>query len=126
MRSHIGAGLLIGLIGSVPVAAGAGEAAVLDATARANPDGTYAISATIAHADTGWEHYANKWEVVGPNGQVLDTRTLFHPHVGEQPFTRSLARVEIPIGVTEVIIRAYDSVHEDGPRTFTLKLPPRK
>ena len=126
MRSYIRAGLIFAICAVVPTSLVAGEAAVLDATARANPDGTYAISATIAHADTGWEHYANKWEVVGPNGQVIDTRTLFHPHVGEQPFTRSLARVVIPIGVTEVTIRAYDSVHEDGPRTFTLKLPPRK
>lgn len=127
MRSHrvlslfLFASLMMGASQSL-----AGEASVLDATARANPDGTYAITATVAHRDEGWSHYANKWDVLAPNGNLIATRTLYHPHVNEQPFTRSLARVEVPIGLSEVIIRAGDSKHGDGTRTFTLKLPPRK
>lgn len=106
--------------------ASAGDAAVLDVTVRANDDGTYAFTATLAHHDEGWSHYATKWEVLGPQGKVLGTRELFHPHVGEQTFTRSLGRVEVPIGVTEVTVRAYDNVHGAGTRTFTVELPPRK
>lgn len=116
------AGLMVWTVTSV----NAGPTSVLDARATANADGTYSLSATLTHRDEGWNHYANKWEVVTPEGQVLGTRTLFHPHVDEQPFTRSLARVEVPIGVTEVIIRGYDNVHGAGERTFTVKLPPRR
>ena len=47
-------------------------------------------------ADSGWDHYANRWEVLEPEGQVIATRTLLHPHVDEQPFTRSLSGIHIP------------------------------
>ena len=43
-------------------------------------------------------------------GDVLGTRELAHPHVDEQPFTRSLTGVVIPEGVTTVEIAARDSV----------------
>ena len=104
----------------------AGEASVLDATAVANSNGTYTISATIAHADTGWKHYADKFEVLASDGAVLGTRVLYHPHVDEQPFTRSLGNVRVPAGVTSVIVRAADNVHKAGKKTFTVKLPGRK
>ena len=42
---------------------------------------------TVQHADTGWDHYADAWEVLAPDGTVLGTRTLLHPHTDEQPFT---------------------------------------
>ncbi|MEL0114373.1 MAG: hypothetical protein VW835_21805, partial [Rickettsiales bacterium] len=60
------------------------------------------------------KHYANKWDVVAPDGTVLGTRTLYHPHVEEQPFTRSLYGVRIPDGVTSVIVRAHDLEHGYG------------
>ena len=127
MRSHIFKSILLGAAMAVTATSViAGATSVLDARATANADGTYSFSATLAHRDEGWKHYADKWEVVTPEGKVLGTRTLFHPHVDEQPFTRSLARVEVPIGVIEVIIRGYDNVHGAGDRTFTVKLPPRR
>ncbi len=104
----------------------AGEPSVLDATATANANGTYVISATIFHKDEGWKHYANKFDVLGEDGSVLATRTLYHPHVDEQPFTRTISNVAVPVGTTTVTIRAHDSVHGNGSRTFTLKLPRRK
>jgi len=104
----------------------AGEPAVLDATVIANPKGTYAVSATIFHKDEGWSHYADKFDVLTPTGKVIATRVLFHPHVDEQPFTRSIANVQVPVGITEVVVRAHDLVHGDGKRTFTVKLPRRK
>jgi hypothetical protein len=85
---------LVGLILATFMANGAATAdgvAVIDATVTANPDGTYAFSATLKHGDTGWDHYADKFEVLGPGGKVLGTRVLYHPHVNEQPFTRSLS-----------------------------------
>lgn len=104
----------------------ADQPAVLDVTASANPDGTYALHATVTHRDEGWKHYVDKWEVVTPDGRVVATRQLYHPHVDEQPFTRSLSRVEVPIGTTEVTVRAFCNQTGVGARTFTVQLPPRK
>lgn len=127
MRSHVMPAALAALSLLIPASLAADEPAVLDATARANADGTYAFNVTVSHRDEGWSHYADKWEVLGgPDNRVLGTRTLYHPHVDEQPFTRSLGRVEIPIGVTEVTIRAYCNTTGVGARTFTVTLPPRK
>jgi hypothetical protein len=77
----------------------------------------------VLHKDEGWKHYANKWDVVAPDDSVLGTRTLYHPHVNEQPFTRSLSGVKIPTGIDRVTIRAHDSVHEYGGKVVTVELP---
>jgi hypothetical protein len=61
---------------------------------------------TLSHPDTGWDHYADGWEVLDAAGNRLGYRELFHPHEEEQPFTRSLSNVMIPDGTTEVFIRA--------------------
>jgi hypothetical protein len=71
--------------------AGAGEADVVAATLTPVGDGAWRVEVTVQHADSGWDHYADAWEVVAPDGAVLGTRTLLHPHVDEQPFTRSLS-----------------------------------
>ena len=97
-----------------PLAALAGEADVLDATARCTVERMCDFSVTVRHADSGWDHYANQWEVLAPDGSVLGTRLLLHPHENEQPFTRSLGRVSIPAGVRSVRIRAHDLVHGTG------------
>jgi len=66
---------------------------------------------TLKHADSGWDHYADGWRVVTPDGEVLGHRTLHHPHVNEQPFTRSLSGIMIPEGLTDVVVEAHDKVH---------------
>lgn len=101
----------------------AGEADVLAVQVRRTGSRTFTFSATLKHADEGWDHYADAWEVLGPEGKVLATRVLYHPHVEEQPFTRSLAGVEIPEGLKEVTVRAHDSGHGYGGRTQTVQLP---
>ena len=101
----------------------AGEADVTKVDIKKTGDLTYFFKVTVRHADEGWDHYANKWDVVAPDGTVLGTRTLYHPHVDEQPFTRSLSDVKIPASITEVTVRAHDSVHEYGGKTMTVKVP---
>lgn len=86
-----------------------GCADVVEAVVEPVGDG-FRVSATVLSADTGWEKYADAWEVRAPDGTVLGTRELAHPHVDEQPFTRSLANVDIPETVTSVEIAARDSV----------------
>ena len=77
---------------------------------------------TLKHADTGWDHYADAWRVVTKDGEELGKRTLFHPHVDEQPFTRSLGDVKIPAGTGEVYIEAHDKVHGWSKQKFKVKL----
>lgn len=76
---------------------------------------------TVAHDDEGRDHYADAWRVVGPDGEVYGMRVVAHPHVDEQPFTRSLSGVSIPEGVSEVTVDAKDNVDGWGePATFSL------
>ena len=101
----------------------AGEADVVGVEVTPSGDGLYRFDVTVRHADTGWDHYADAWDVVAPDGSVLGTRTLLHPHENEQPFTRSLSDVAIPAGITEVTVRAHDSVDGYGGEEMTLVLP---
>ncbi len=103
------------LLGAIATHANAGEADIIAATAT-NTGGTqWQISATVRHADTGDEHYADAFEVLGPDGAVLEggKRVLWHPHVHEQPFTRSHT-MTIPAGITRITVRAVDNVHGTG------------
>jgi hypothetical protein len=101
----------------------AGEADVENATATLTGKNTFRFDVTIRHADEGWQHYADRWDVVAPDGTVLGTRTLYHPHVDEQPFTRSLSGVKISDSIKEITVRAHDSLHGYGGRTMTVALP---
>ena len=101
----------------------AGEADVVRAEAVSQGDGTWRFMVSVRHGDTGWDHYANKWDVVGPDGAVLGTRVLLHPHETEQPFTRSLGGVKIPAQITQVTLRAHDSQHGYGGGEVTVVLP---
>ena len=107
----------------ISTAAYAGEADVIDVTVRRTADDTYNFAVTVRHSDEGWKHYANKWDVTAPDGTVLGTRILAHPHVDEQPFTRSLSGVKIPENIDKVTVRAHDLVHEYGGKTVTVTVP---
>jgi hypothetical protein len=101
-----------------------GCADVVDAEIDASGD-TYRVTATILSADTGWDRYADAWEVRAPDGTVLDTRILAHPHVDEQPFSRSLSDVDIPAAVKNVEIAARDSVVGFCGETVIVAVPGR-
>jgi hypothetical protein len=95
---------------------------ILAATAR-NDGATWSFDVTLAHPDTGWDHYADAWEVLAPDGTSLGIRELAHPHVDEQPFTRSLSGVAIPEGLDHVLIRARCLVDGWGEARFRVDLP---
>jgi hypothetical protein len=99
----------------------AGLADVLSATADCSSS-VCTFSVTVQHTDEGWNHYADAWEVVAPDGRVLATRVLEHPHVQEQPFTRELRGVAVPSEIKSVRIRARDSVHGFGGREVVVQL----
>ena len=107
---------------AVAPAVTASETDVVDVKVAKSSSG-YRFDVTLSHADTGWDHYAKEWEVVGPDGAVLGTRVLAHPHVNEQPFTRSLSGVEIGDGVKQVTVRAVDNLGVAGGATLKVDLP---
>ncbi len=82
---------------------------------------TFAV--TLEHADTGWDHYANQWDVMTLDDKLLGTRVLYHPHENEQPFTRSLSGVTIPQGVSQVKVRARDKLHGYSSQEFLVDIP---
>ena len=106
-----------------------GMADVMFVKAMQAKDGTWTFSVTVQHPDTGWEDYADGWDVVTPDGKVLKvnpddpfTRLLLHPHVNEQPFTRSQSRIRIPDGVNQVTVRAHSLVRGFGGREVVVDL----
>lgn len=101
----------------------AGEVDVVHVEVIKDGDRSFRFDVTLSHQDTGWKHYADKWEILGPDGSILGTRKLLHPHVDEQPFTRSLSGVKIPENITEVSVRGHDSVHEYGGTVIKKKVP---
>ncbi len=121
--------MLLSLSGTVVLALGltsswvhAGKPEVVTAQAECNPQRVCTVRVTLQHDDTGWDHYANQWQVLSPQGQVLATRTLHHPHVDEQPFTRSLSGVRIPVSIKTLLVRASDSVHGVAEQDYVLTL----
>lgn len=106
----------------VPMPAHAGEADVVAARHTKAADGTYRFDVTVRHADDGWEHYADRWQVIGSDGTVFGERVLAHPHDNEQPFTRSQSGIVVPEGVSTVTIRAHDKVHGWGGAELSVEL----
>lgn len=108
---------------------GEGNADVTYVKAVQAADGTWTFHVTVSHPDTGWEDYADGWDVITPEGTVLKpdpespfTRLLLHPHVDEQPFTRSQSSIAIPEDMTQVRVRAHDLVDGYGGREVIVDL----
>lgn len=101
----------------------AGEADVVAVEARPEGRGLWRFDVSVRHDGTGWEHFANRWDVLAPDGTVLTSRFLMHPHETEQPFTRSVHGVAVPTGIDRVTVRAHCTVHEYGGAEMTVDLP---
>ncbi len=117
--------LVIGLLVLFSAQVFAGDVEILSANFSQNSNQAWSVDVTLLHDDTGWEHYADAWRVVDEKNKILGTRTLYHPHVGEQPFTRSLS-VTIPDSMTTVFIEAHDKVHGWSPQRLKVDLSKAK
>ena len=106
-----------------------GNADVLHVRAVQASDERWTFYVTVEHPDTGWEDYADGWDVLTPDGEVIKpdpdspfTRLLLHPHENEQPFTRSQSGIVVPVGVSRVLVRAHDLVDGYGGREVWVDL----
>ena len=103
--------------------AAAQEPVIQKVLASQSDDGTWRFDVTILHPDEGWTHYADGWRILDMDGNELGMRVLYHPHVDEQPFTRSLPGVEIPDGTTQVQVQARDNPGGWNSGTTVVTLP---
>ncbi len=108
--------ILIGML--VPGLVSAGQVEIINVEVACSSSCTFSV--TLKHADEGWDHYANQWDVMTMDGRLLKSRVLYHPHVDEQPFTRSLSGVKIPAGTTRVKVRAKDLKHGYSLQEYTI------
>ncbi len=79
--------------------------------------GDYSLSVTIASPDTGCNQYADWWEAISPDGNLLYRRILAHSHVDEQPFTRSGGPLSVQPD-DEFLVRAHMSNGSYGGRVM--------
>lgn len=110
----------LAVLAASPATAGQVVIEKVKVTARGGESFRFAV--TLRHDDEGWEHYADLWQVLDPDGAVLGERVLAHPHVDEQPFTRS-ATITVPEGTEKVTIRARDTVHGWAKATSEVVVP---
>jgi len=106
-----------------------GNADVLYVKAVEERSGNWTFMVTVSHPDKGWDDYADGWDIVLPDETVIKadesspfTRLLLHPHVGEQPFSRSQSGLSIPTDIRLLKVRAHDLAAGFGGREVTVDL----
>ncbi len=68
--------------------------------------GGYTLAVEIASPDKDCSQYADWWEVIDEEGQLLYRRVLAHSHTEEQPFTRTGGPVPVEPDTT-IWVRAH-------------------
>jgi hypothetical protein len=117
--------MVLAALSAAPRTSVADDVEIVHASFRHGGGGSWSVDVTLRHADTGWDHYADAWRIVAADGSVLGTRTLYHPHENEQPFTRNLGGVKIPEGASMVYVEAHDKVHGWSPQRLQVDLGTR-
>ena len=70
-------------------------ATVTEVEVTAGEPGAYSFAVTLQSPDTGCDRYANWWEVLDRDGNLIYRRILAHSHVEEQPFRRTGGAVAV-------------------------------
>ena len=126
-RAHDFRTLIAAVLMLTACAAVAGEADVIAVDVRASGPQVFHFDVTVRSKDTGWDYYAERFEVVAPDGAVLGTRVLLHPHETEQPFTRELDGVRVAPSIGQVTVRAWmkrgKQTKAAGGATMQVKVP---
>ncbi|WP_328185911.1 hypothetical protein [Marinobacter sp. OP 3.4] len=98
---------------------------VIDVQVTSTGENRYRFEVTLSSPYDTPERYADAFRVKTVEGQTLGVRELLHHHANEQPFTRSLNNVEIPPGITDVIVEGRDQDHGYGGAVRRVAVPDR-
>jgi hypothetical protein len=98
---------------------------VTGVVASLDASGTFSFDVTMSSPYDTPARYADGWRVVGADGTVYGVRVLTHDHANEQPFTRSLGNVEIPLSIVSVYIEGRDLANGWGGEPYPVQLPGR-
>lgn len=123
----LAAGVLCGALLAAVVQAGEADVLAVEVSCEPSPEdrpeSICQFSVTVQHEDTGWEHYANRYDLLDVEGNLIAPRILRHPHVDEQPVRRGIRGLAIPHSVKRIKVRANDSVHSLGGAEVTVDVP---
>lgn len=120
--TRTGIALLAGTVALSTTPAWAGSADVIGVRTTRRAAGLYDFAVKVRSTDTGWKRYADRLEAVGPDGAVIATRILDHPHDDEQPFTRDISGVRID-GTAKIVIRVHFKPSGFDGATVAVTLP---
>lgn len=115
--------VLAALIFTITASSAFADNAIVQNVKVTKSSGSFTFNVTVFHTDKGWDDYVDIWRIKDEQGNVLGERTLAHPHVNEQPFTRSLSGVNIPAGVTKVFVEAHDTINGWNPDAKAVNIP---
>ena len=80
---------------------------------------------TIASPYDSPQRYADAFRILSLAGHSFGERKVLHDHANEQPFTRDLYGVSIPLGVRMVVVQARDQKYGYGGKVQQVLLPGR-
>ncbi|MHB1198526.1 MAG: hypothetical protein ACYCZ6_03010 [Polaromonas sp.] len=114
-------------VGSAPPPAAAGQqfADIVAVKVQPRSAGKFDFDVTVSSPYDSAQRYADAFRVMGKDGKVYGERTLLHDHATEQPFTRDLYGVSIPLAVKNVVVQARDQKYGYGGKTVEVTLPGR-
>ena len=82
------------------------RADIVDVAQVGGEEGNYTLRVGIKSTETGCQQYADWWEILSADGNLVHRRVLGHPHRTEQPFRRDGVNIEIQKD-TVIYIRAH-------------------
>ncbi|MEO7338541.1 MAG: hypothetical protein ABIV63_18355 [Caldimonas sp.] len=98
---------------------------VLAAKVRAVGKDVFDFDVTVSSPYDSARRYADGLRARSSEGRVYGERKLVHDHASEQPFTRDMYGVKVPVGITSVVIEARDQKYGYGGKTVVVVLPGR-
>lgn len=98
---------------------------VVDVKVAARGENHFDFDVTISSPYDTLTRYADAFRVQSLGGESYGERYLLHDHASEQPFTRDLYKVLIPVEVHSVVVQARDQKYGYGGKTMEVVLPGR-
>jgi hypothetical protein len=98
---------------------------VVSVKVLAHGQDTFDFDVTVSSPYDTSQRYADGIRVLGRNNEVLGERKLFHDHADEQPFTRDLNGVKVPLSLRTVVVQARDQKYGYGGKSVQVVLPGR-